>query len=227
VLVDGEFRGRRRKMVMTAARNGYFFVVDRVTGEHLLTSKFSASANWARPELNAKGQPVRLPEKDHHIGGALVSAANQGAANWPPASFSPQTGLFYVPTAETYAMYYLTEPDPRGALGLGGKDEQPVGTNGSFLTAIDYKTGKIAWQRRYRTAAYTGLGSGVLTTAAGLLFAGDVSGNFVASDPANGAPLWHTHLGQGTSNAPETYMVGGKQYVLVAAGDTLYAFSLY
>ena len=124
VLVDGVFSGRQRKMAVTAARNGYFFVVDRLTGEHLLTSKFSASANWAEPELNAKGQPVRIPAKDHHVAGALVSNANQGAANWPPPSYSPKTGLFYVPTADTYAMYYLTEPDPRGALGLGGKEER-------------------------------------------------------------------------------------------------------
>ena len=144
------FGGRPRKLVLTAARNGYFFVVDRVTGEHLLTSKFSESANWATG-LNDKGQPVRNPAKDHHIGGALVSAANQGSANWPPPAFSPDTGLFYVPTADTYAMYYLTEPDPRGALGLGGKDERPVGTAGSYLTAIDYKTGKMAWRRQYRT----------------------------------------------------------------------------
>jgi alcohol dehydrogenase (cytochrome c) len=227
VLVDGEFGGRPRKLMLTAARNGYFFVVDRVTGEHLLTSKFSESANWARPELNAKGQPIRIPAKDHHIAGALVSSANQGAANWPPPSYSPQTGLFYVPTTETYALYYLTEPDPRGALGLGGKDERSVGTAGSYLTAIDYKTGKIVWKRRYRTTANTGLTAGFLTTAGRLLFAGDVGGNFVAYDPANGTPLWHTQLGANTTNAPETYMVDGKQYVLVAAGDTLYAFTLY
>jgi alcohol dehydrogenase (cytochrome c) len=227
VLVDGEFGGRPRKLVLTAARNGYFFVVDRVTGEHLLTTKFSESANWARPELNAKGQPIRIPAKDHHIAGALVSSANQGAANWPPPSYSPQTGLFYVPTTETYALYYLTEPDPRGALGLGGKDERSVGTAGSYLTAIDYKTGKIVWKRRYRTTANTGLTAGFLTTAGRLLFAGDVGGNFVAYDPANGTPLWHTQLGANTTNAPETYMVEGKQYVLVGAGDTLYAFSLY
>jgi alcohol dehydrogenase (cytochrome c) len=227
VLVDGTFNGRVRKMAMTAARNGYFFVVDRTTGEHLLTSKFSASANWARPELNEKGQPVRIPEKDHHFAGALVSNANQGAANWPPASFSPKTGLFYVPTADTYAMYYLTEPDPRGALGLGGKDERHIGTRGSYLTAIDYKTGKIAWQHQFRTTATTGLATGLLTTAGDLLFAGDVSGNFIAFDPANGKPLWHTQLGQTTSNAAETYMLDGKQHVLVAAGDTLFAFALY
>ena len=226
ILVDGVFGGRARKLVLTAARNGYFFVVDRVTGQHLLTSKFSESANWATG-LNDKGQPVRNPAKDHHVGGALVSAANQGAANWPPPSFSPDTGLFYVPTADTYAMYYLTDPDPRGALGLGGKDERPVGTAGSYLTAIDYKTGKVAWRRKYRTHLATGLATGLLTTAGRLLFAGDVSGNFVAYDPANGTPLWHTQLGQVTSNAPETYMVDGKQHVIVAANDTLYAFALY
>lgn len=226
ILVDGMFGGRARKLVLTAARNGYFFVVDRVTGQHLLTSKFSESANWASG-INEKGQPVRNPAKDHHIGGALVSAANQGAANWPPPAFSPDTGLFYVPTADTYAMYYLTDLDPRGAMGLGGKDERPVGTAGSYLTAIDYKTGKVAWRRKYRTHLATGLGTGLLTTAGRLLFAGDVSGNFVAYDPADGTPLWHTQLGQVTSNAPETYLVDGKQYVLVAANDTLFAFALY
>ena len=123
-------------------------------------------------------------------------------------------------------MYYLTEPDPRGALGLGGKDERGVGTAGSYLTAIDYKTGKIVWKRRYRSTANTGLTAGLLTTAGRLLFGGDVSGNFVAYDPGNGTPLWHTQIGQ-VSNAPQTYMVDGRQHVLVAAGDTLYAFTLY
>jgi alcohol dehydrogenase (cytochrome c) len=227
VLVDGMFGGRQRKLAITAARNGYFFVVDRVTGEHLLTSKFSASANWAKPDLNAKGQPVRIPEKDHHVAGALVSNANQGAANWPPGSFSPKTGLFYVPTADSYAMYYLTEPDPRGALGLGGKDERHLGMRGSHLTAIDYQTGKIVWQHKFRTIANMGLATGLLTTAGDLLFAGDVSGNFIAFDPAKGTPLWHAQLGETTSNAAETYMVDGKQYVLVGAGDTLFAFALY
>ena len=226
VLVDGEIDGRPRKLVLTAARNGYFFTVDRVTGEHLLTSKFSESANWARPELNAKGQPIRIPAKDHHIAGALVSSANQGAANWPPPSYSPQTGLFYVPTTETYALYYLTEPDPRGALGLGGKDERSVGTAGSYLTAIDYKTGKIVWKRRYRTTANTGLTAGFLTTAGRLLFAGDVGGNFVAYDPANGTPLWHTQLGPTPPTHRRLTWWMASSTCWLRRGDTLYAFSL-
>ena len=225
VLVDGEFNGRPRKLVLTASRNGYYFTLDRLTGEHLVTGKFSESANWAS-DLNAKGQPVRNPDKDFHIGGSLVSPANQGATNWPPPAFSPEAGLFYVPSTDTYAMYYLTEIDPRGAMGLGGKEELNVLTAGSYLTAIDYKTGKIAWRHKYRTLGNDARAPGLLTTAGRLLFSGDVSGNLIAFDPANGKILWHSYVGQVT-NAPESYMSDGRQYVLAAAGDTVYAFTLY
>ena len=224
VLVDGEFNGRPRKLVLTASRNGYYFTLDRLTGERLVTGKFSNTVNWAKG-INQKGQPVRNPDKDFHIGGALVSPNNGGATNWPPPAFSPQTGLFYVPAHEAYAMYYLTETDPRGAMGLGGKEEVGVGSMGSYLTAIDYKTGKIAWRHRYPGTGGGGA-VGLLTTAGRLLFGGDAGGNIVAYDPANGKPLWHSHIGQ-VSNAPQTYMLDGHQYLLVATGDTLYAFTLY
>ena len=223
ILVDAMVEGQRRKLVLTASRNGFYFTVDRMTGQHVVTSKFSETANWATG-LNESGQPVRNPAKDYHVGGALVSGANQGATNWPPPAYSPDTGLFYLPASDTYAMYYLTELDPRGAMGLGGKDERNVGTVGSYLMAIDPKTGKIAWRHKYRTVA-DGRGQGLLTTAGRLLFGGDPDGNFAAYDVANGNPLWHAAIGQ-VSNAPETYMVDGRQYVLVAAGDTLFAFTL-
>jgi alcohol dehydrogenase (cytochrome c) len=226
ILVDGEFNGKPRKLVVTAARNGYYFTLDRVTGERLVTSKFSETVNWASG-LNGKGQPVRIPAKDHHVGGALVSSNNGGATNWPPQAFNPDTGLVYVPLAENYAMYYLTELDPRGAMGLGGKDEVGVSGIGSYIAAIDYKTGKTMWRHKFATSTPTGRGSpGLLTTAGRLLFGGDVSGNFVAFDAGRGTPLWHARIGQ-VSNAPQTYLVDGRQHVLVAAGDTLYAFALY
>jgi alcohol dehydrogenase (cytochrome c) len=227
VLVDGELGGRPRKLLLTASRNGYYFTLDRVTGEHLVTSRFSDTVNWAKG-LNDKGQPVRDPAKDHDVAGALVSGANGGATNWPPPAYSPDTGLFYVPLTETYAMYYLSETDPRGAMGLGGKDEISVGSMGSYVAAIDYKTGRTVWRHKFRTASNNARGApGLLATAGKLLFGGDVSGNFVAFDPATGNALWHVNVGQQISNAPETYMVDGRQYVLVAAGDTLYSFALY
>ena len=225
VLVDGEFNGRPRKLVLQASRNGYYFTLDRLTGEHLVTGKFGESANWAKG-INAKGQPVRDPAKDFDAGGALVSPNNPGVTNWPPPAYSPDTGLMYVPTQDSYAMYYLTETDPRGAMGLGGKEELALGTMRSYISAIDYKTGKTVWKHVYPTLG-GGLGNGMLTTAGKLLFAGDIAGNIVAYDAANGKPLWHAYLGNTVSNAPETYALDGHQYVLVGAGDTLYSFMLY
>jgi len=227
VLIDGNFRGSGpRKMVLTASRNGYYFTLDRRTGERLVTSKFSDTVNWAKPELNAKGQPVRDPAKDYDIAGALVSSANGGATNWPPPAYSPDTGLMYVPLSESFAMYYLSETDPRGAMGLGGKDEVGVGSLGTYLIAIEPATGKTVWRHKFRTTRGGGGAPGLLATAGRLLFGGDVSGNFVAFDPANGNPLWHAQIGQ-VSNAPETYLIDGRQHVLVAAGDTLYSFTVH
>jgi alcohol dehydrogenase (cytochrome c) len=225
VLIDAEFNGRMRKMALQASRNGYVFTLDRLTGEHLVTGKFGDAVNWAKG-LNANGQPVRDPAKDFHPAGSLVSSANQGATNWPPPAFNPDTGLMYVPTQDSYAMYYLTETDPRGAMGLGGKEEITLGTMRSYISAIDYKTGKTVWQHVHPSLGGA-LGSGMLTTAGGLLFAGDVSGNIVGYDASTGRPLWHSYLGTQVSNAPQTYSLDGHQYLLTAAGDTIYAFTLY
>ncbi|MEG9432476.1 acido-empty-quinoprotein group A [Terriglobus sp. ADX1] len=223
VLVDGMFKGKPRKMVMTAARNGYFFVLDRTTGEHLLTSKLVDSPNWAEDKLDKNGAPVRIPAKDFDYGGALVSPANGGVVNWPPPAFSPQTGLFYVNANESYAMYYLATTDPRGAMGLGGKDEVGLGTLGTYLIGMDYKTGKPAWKHRYPGVGGGSL-IGVMATAGHLLFSGDQHGNLVAYESATGKQLWHARIG--VSNAPETYMLDGHQYVLAGAGDMVYAFRL-
>jgi len=227
VLFDREFNGRTRKLVMQATRNGYHFVLDRVTGEHLVTGKFSDSANWAKG-LDEKGRPVREPAKDFHVGGALVSPQNAGATNWAPPAFNPETGLFYVSSNESYSMYYLTETGPLGAMGLGGKEESNVTSMGTFMNAIDYKTGKIVWRHRYSGSGSWGgtyIGHAYLTTAGGLLFGGDPGGNIVAYDAANGKPLWHVRLGE-VSSGPQTYMLDGRQYVLVAAADMLYAFAV-
>ena len=223
VIVDAPFKGRMRKMVMTAARNGYFFVLDRVTGEHLLTTKYGSATNWVK-ELDAKGRPMRDPAKDSSVGGALVSPTAGGTVNWEPPAFNPDTGLFYVSEDNGYAIFYLMDPDPRGSMGLGGNMQQGVGSGGSFLTALDYKTGKAAWRHEYPGGG--GGGGGVLTTAGGLVFAGDGGGNIVAHHAATGRPLWHSHIGNVT-NPPQTFMLDGRQYLLVAADDTLYAFVLY
>ena len=225
VLLDGEFAGQRRKLVLQATRNGYFFVLDRVTGAHLLTSRFAKWGKWVK-QLNKNGQPVRDPAKDASIAGSLVSL--DGWTNWPPPSFSPQTGLFYVRDLESYGLLCYTEKDPRGAMGLGGIARGGQVSLGSRIEAIDYRTGKIAWERPFEPGQglLGAIGTGMLTTAGGLLFAADAGESFVAFDARDGQPLWHTRL-HGVSNAAETCALDGRQYVIVAAGDMVYAFWLY
>jgi alcohol dehydrogenase (cytochrome c) len=223
ILVDGMFNGKMRKLVLTAARNGYYFTLDRVTGERLVTSKYGLLTNWATG-LNQFGGPRRDPGKDATVPGSLVSPTAGGTINWQPPAYSPDTGLFYVPEINGYSIFYLTDVDPRGSMGLGGQEQVFVGSGGSFLTAIDYKTGKVVWRHPYHVIV--GGGGGLLTTAGRLLFGGDGAGSLVAHDAATGKPLWNTRIGQIT-NAPQTYMLDGRQYVIAATGDTLWSFVLY
>ncbi len=220
VLADAMFDGKMRKLALTATRNGYYFTLDRVTGEHLVTSKYGMLTNWANG-LNKFGGPKHDPGKDATVGGSLVSPNSDGTVNWEPPAYSPDTGLLYVTESDSYSIFYLTDLDPRGSMGLGGKEEAEVGSGGEYLTAIDYKTGKIAW----RHPNYGG-GGGLLTTAGGLLFSGDGAGNLVAYDAADGKTVWHTRIGRVT-NAPQTYMLDGHQYVIAATGDMLWSFLLY
>jgi alcohol dehydrogenase (cytochrome c) len=221
ILIDGVIDGKPRKLVSTAARNGYFFTLDRVTGERIVTSKYGQYTNWAKG-LNKFGGPEHDPIKDPTVGGAIVSPTADGTVNWQPPAFSPDTGLFYVPEGNGFSLFYLTDIDPRGSMGLGGKEEVDLGTAGNYLSAIDYKTGKVMWRHKWYG---NGGGGGLLTTAGGVLFAGDGMSNFVAHDARTGKPLWHSRIGN-ISSAPSTFSMDGHQYVIVATGDTLWAFVL-
>ena len=222
VLIDAKFRGHQRKLVITAARNGYFFVLDRVTGEHLLTTKYGASTNWAEG-LTPEGGPKTNPAKDASIGGSLISPNSSGTVNWEPPAYSPQTGLLYQYEVDSFSEAYLTDPDPRGAMGLGGRDEIGIGSTGSYIDGIDYTTGTARWRHKLYARGFGG--GGLLATAGGLVFSGDGAGNLAALDSATGAPLWGARIGS-ISNAPQTFTLDGHQYVIAAAGETLYSFLL-
>ncbi len=225
ILIDGRINGRPRKLVSTASRNGYFYTLDRVTGEHFVTAKYGSATNWA---LGVRPTGVVEPnlQKSATIPGSLVSPVEGGVTNWPPASYSPNTGLFYVHERNGFNILYLNDPDPRGSMGLGGKTVANVGAAPSALTAIDYRTGKVAWRHRFPGVTGAGGAGGVLTTAGDVVFTGDAAGNFVAFDATNGNALWHSRIGTIT-NAPQTYLLDGRQHVLAAVGDTLYAFAIY
>src|SRR5437764_1159364 len=177
--------------------------------------RVQASCGIPRPALPACSQ-LAAPK--------IVNAPRVGCTtNWEPATYSPDTELLYVAEDNEYSIFYLTDVDPRGSMGLGGKEEITVGRGGSYLTAIDYKTGKVAWRRPYYGK---GGGGGLLSTAGKLLFGGDGGGNLVAHDISTGKPLWHTHIGEVT-NAPQTYVLDGHQDVIAATGDTVWSFRLY
>lgn len=216
VLFDGEFDGKPRKMLAQASRNGFFFVLDRTNGKNLITSEF-VKTNWAKG-VDSKGQPIPNPAKQPQTDGALVSPNQGGAVNWPPPSFSPETGLFYVNASRAFSEYYIYDESEKPE-GWGGNDRG--GWAEAMLEAIDYKTGKVRWSHKWEG---TGGRSGLLSTAGNLLFAGDPSNNLIALNAKTGEPLWHANLGAGMTNAPITYELDGSQYITVGAGDTLYSF---
>jgi acido-empty-quinoprotein group A len=225
ILIDGDFNGRPRQMVAQASRNGHYFLLDRATGEHLLTTKYLDSLNWTKG-INAKGQPAHDPAKDASVPGTLVSPDTNGGTNWPPPSFNPETGLLYFGTRQGFSVMYLTDTDgrPQGWAAA----ERNVAVVGNALKAVDYKTGQVKWSRPLATGPGGSMGGpmGLLSTSGGLLFGNDGTNNFVAYDASSGKPLWHAGLGATTSNGPQTFLVDGRQLILVGAGDTLYAFAL-
>jgi alcohol dehydrogenase (cytochrome c) len=217
VLFDGEIDGKPRKLLAQAARNGHFFVLDRTTGKAIVSSEY-VKTNWSLG-YDAKGQPIPNPEKMPQVAGALVSPDQGGATNWFPPSFSPMTGLFYVSAARAFSVYYLYDPyeNPQG---WGGTDRG--GWSESMIQAIDYKTGKVKWSHKWENNIRTGL----LSTAGNLLFAGGPSSDLVALNATTGDPIWHARLGRAVSNGPTTYELDGTQYLIVGAGDTLWAFAM-
>ena len=215
ILVDMPFNGRVRKLVMTATRNGYFFVLDRTNGQHLLTTRMGLVNNWA-VGLDAKGQPKRNPNKDATIAGSLV---NGDVLNYPPPTFSPDTGQFYVHEQNSMRISYLMEPDPRGSMGLGGTTGGGNLNWGTYIVAIDYKTGKITWRKELNGGSV-----GLLSTAGGLLFLSN-GPNVEAWDAATGKGLWYSQIG-GLSSPAETFMLDGKQHLLFTGANGLYLFVL-
>jgi alcohol dehydrogenase (cytochrome c) len=215
ILADMTFNGRMRKLVMTATRNGYFFVLDRTTGEHLVTSKLGLVNNWAIG-LDAKGQPKRNPNKDATIAGSLV---NGDVLNFPPPTFSPDTGLFYVHEQNSMRISYLMEPDPRGSMGLGGITNGGNLSWGTHIIAIDPRTGKIVWRKELNGGSV-----GLLSTAGGLLFLSNPP-NVEAWDAKTGKGLWYSQIG-GLVSPPETFRLDGKQHFLFNTPNGVFMFVL-
>jgi alcohol dehydrogenase (cytochrome c) len=236
VLADIRWEGRPRKAMLWANRNGFFYVLDRTTGQFLSGKPF-VRVTWAEG-FDEKGRPNRVPGQEATPAGTLVYPGNQGATNWYNPSFSPRTGLMYVPAWVNYASIFIKRPGTyvEGQYFGGGEgratDAQGLRTATNNLRteeegygailAIDPLTGQRKWE--YKMVDFTD--AGVLTTASDLLFSGGREGDVYALSARTGALLWRFAAGGQVQSGPISYSVGGRQYVAMNAGNSLYAFAL-
>jgi alcohol dehydrogenase (cytochrome c) len=236
VLADMVWQGRSRKVMLWANRNGFFYVLDRTNGQFLLGRAFE-KVTWATG-LDAKGRPILAPGAAPTAEGKLIYPGVQGATNWYSPSFSPRTGLFYIPT---WVGYYSTftkyevgfEPGQRFTGGTprsvipGVRNVPLVNTRREedgygAIRALDPQTGDRKWE--FKLADVTD--SGILTTASDLLFTGSREGSFFALDARTGAQLWRGSVGGQVVAGPITYRVGNTQYIAIAAGNAMVVFAL-
>ena len=217
LLVDTRFRGRDRKVLLQANRNGFFYVLDRITGELLLGTPFVKRLNWASG-IGSDGRPILTGNNEPTPAGVKTCPAVRGATNWYAAAYHPGTRLFYVMATEDCSLYKTSG-------GMFDAARDPTSLAEKYLRAIDPETGHIAWEIRQVGAPETNY-SGILATAGGLLFYGETGGGFAAVDAKSGRTIWHFETGQAWKASPMTYLAGGRQYVAIAAGNSILSFAL-
>ena len=226
VLVDARYKGEMRKLMAHADRNGFYYLLDRVTGKFLTGTPFVKQLNWATG-LTAEGRPVLVPGMEPSLKGTKVCPAASGAANWMSPAYSPDTELFYVVAQEGCGMAYKSTETFRP----GGFQYRATGDVNMkddswkiYVRALDLTTGKLKWESE--RVGSTSFGGGLLSTAGGLIFTGEGNGQFVALDAKTGKTVWHFNTGQPITAQPVTYTVAGKQDVAIAAGGDVIAFGL-
>ena len=218
ILADLEIDGRPRKVLMQAPKNGFFYVLDRETGEFISADKF-VEVTWA-DRIDENGRPVINPSGDYEKGLALVKPTAFGGHNWQPMSYSPDTGLVYIPAHEIQGAYAL---DPRFSFRPGRWNTAADNSVFATLTA-DIANGKlVAWDPVHQRAAWIHpydlpWNGGTLATAGNLVFQGTADGRFLAFSADEGRVLWEAHAGTGIVAAPITWSQDGVQYVTVVAG---------
>jgi alcohol dehydrogenase (cytochrome c) len=225
VLVDGVVGGKNRKLIAWANRNGFYYLLDRTTGEFLLGTPF-VKQTWA-DGLDSKGRPLVRPESQPTLQGSLVYPGVGGGTNWWSPAYDPDLKLFYVPTLDRPGIFYASASEPADTLGeiLGGSTGAVASEGTWAVKALEVSTGNVRWQYTLPSHQTSSVMSGLLCTAGRLVFAGDDE-SLVALNAATGSELWRFRSGGPITAAPVTYELAGRQFIVVAAGRSILAFAL-
>ena len=230
VLVDREWEGKQRKLMLWANRNGFFYVLDRETGEFLHGKNF-VKVTWAKG-LDENGRPIKVPEASPTPEGVRVSPAVQGGTNWYNPAYSTKTGLFYVSTWEYSSIYHKGDPlytrgnryvgsVPHGVWPETMKDDAEQQGHGA-IRALSPSTGDMEWEFKM-----TGISeSGILSTAGDVLISGSREGYMLVLDSFTGKNLRSINLGANVVSSPITFTAAGKQRIAIASGNSIFVFGL-
>ncbi len=218
--MDLTLNGRTVKAVVQANRNGFFYALDRATGKLLLTKAYT-KVTWA-DGIGPDGRPILIAGQDPSEEGNRTCPGMGGGHNWQATAYSPQTGLYYFTTSDRCMLFYKTDQTfiegQWYQASTVGRDEPGSGR----ILAVDPKTGNATWQFEMVSTPTAGL----LTTAGGLVFTGDAEGYLIAFDARSGKVLWKFQTGGTVIAPPISYSVNGRQYIAVAAGQTMLTFAL-
>ena len=222
-LADLVIAGKPRKVLMTAPKNGFFYVIDRLTGK-LISATPYAKVTWATGIDVASGRPIEVPGARFENGPFVMAPGPVGAHSWLPMAYSPQSKLIFLPMMDMEFIMYdaFTKPEDwkrpsflanNGAVGVDMDETKPKGS--SALIAIDPVAQKIVW----RVPTPNSVSGGVLATAGGLVFQGTVDSRFSAYAAATGKRLWSFDAGAPVIAPPISYSVNGRQYITVLSGS--------
>ena len=222
VLVEADVRGAKRRLVVFPNRNGFYYVLDRRTGE-FLAGKPYVKQTWAK-ELDDSGRPILQPNVAPTVAGSPVWPSVSGGNNWYSPSYSARTGLLYIAARESGAVYFIGEADYQKGeqFNGGGFRNIPGEEQWGAVRALHPATGQLAWEYRLYSPPWAGL----LSTAGNVVFGSTMEGPCYGLQASTGKLLWRYQAGgQGHTN-PISYLSDGKQYVAMTMGNTLYAFGL-
>ncbi len=222
VLIEGTVLGEPRKLLATANRNAFYYLLDRRSGTFYHGVPY-AKQTWTNG-LFEDGRPNVIPGKEPTVEGNLVYPSLQGATNWFSPSYSPKSGLFFVSVREMGSIYYKSDVEfEEGKPFMGGGERALSGDQAhGAVRALNAETGEMNWEFKLQSPPWSGL----MSTAGGLVFGGSMEGNFFALDAGTGNPLWEIQTGGPIIANPIGFNIDGDQHVAIAAGHSIYVFGL-